>query len=183
MKLIESPITIGPTTIQKVSYKGDIWERTENSKLIDWSIYSENTKTFMYRCVLSINKWHRYVNDCTSPEDIEQPYVEKSYQNLMNPLKLYKFELECFYTTLYGLFVATEQEVQSAIGKTLYFGQVDKDREVSELFSWFMLHELKVREKTTLEDLLEANGRGNFTISGYNPLDYLEHDEEELKDE
>lgn len=53
----------------------------------------------------------------------------------INSLKLYKFELECFYTTLYGMFVASEKEVQSAMGKTLYFGQVDINRQVSELFS------------------------------------------------
>ena len=91
----------------------------------------------------------------------------------INSLKLYKFELECFYTTLYGMFVASEKEVQSAMGKTLYFGQVDINRQVSELFSWYMLHELEVKEKTTIEDLLEANGRGNFTICGYNPLEYI----------
>jgi hypothetical protein len=173
MKLIESATTKGPTTIQQVSYKGNIWERRENSKLIHWFIYdSESNKRFMYQCWLYNNSWREYINDCILPKDIEQPYVEKSYQKLMNPLKLYKFELECFYTTLYGVFVASEKEVQSAMGKTLYFGLVDNDREVSELFSWYMLHELQV-SKTTIEDLLEANGRGNNTISGYNPLEYI----------
>jgi hypothetical protein len=89
--------------------------------------------------------------------------------------RLYKFKVECFYTTLYGVFVATEKEVQSAMGKTLYLGQVDIDRVVTELFSWYMLHELQV-SKTTIEDLLEANGRGSNTISGYNPLEYIEEE-------
>ena len=173
MNFIESPTTNGPTTIQKVSYKGYIWERRENSKIIFWFVYDdEGKKRFIYQCCLYNNSWRKLINNSTPPKDIEVPDVEKSYQKLMNPLKLYKFELECFYTTLYGVFVAIEQEVQSAMGKTLYFGQVDSDREVTELFSWYMLHELQV-SKTTIEDLLEANGRGNNTISGYNPLEYI----------
>lgn len=171
MKLIESATTNGPTTIQKISYKGRIWERNKNDNLIIWLVYNnESDKRLIYQCFLYNNTWREYNN--MPSKVIEQPDVERSYQKLMNPLKLYKFELECFYTTLYGVFVATEKEVQSAMGKTLYFGQVDSDREVTELFSWYMLHELQV-SKTTIEDLLEANGRGNNTISGYNPLEYI----------
>lgn len=171
MKLIESPTTNGPTTIQKVSYKGNIWERRENSKAILWFVYdSEGNRGFVYHWLN--NGWIDLLDNTTPSQNIEMPYVERSYQKLINPLKLYEFTLECFYTTLYGMFVASEQEVQSAMGKTLYFGQVDKDREVSELFSWYMLYELPV-SKVTIEDLLKTNGRGNNTVCGYNPLEYI----------
>lgn len=70
------------------------------------------------------------------------------------------------------MFISTRDEIQSVIGKIIYFGQVDKDREVLELFSWFMLHELSVTQDT-INDLIEVNSRGNNTISGYNPLEYL----------
>lgn len=174
MELIESPITEGQTTIQKVSYKGNIWERRENSKLIHWFVYDSHinpNKRFIYQCWLYNNSWREYINNSTPIKFIDVPYVEKAYQRLIHPLKLYKFELECFYTTLYGLFIASKKEVQSNMGKTICFGQVDKDREVSELFSWYMLTELQVN-KNTIEDLLNTNDR-LVTISGYNPLDFL----------
>ena len=179
MKLIETLTTDSPTTIQKVSYKGDIWGRRENSKLIHWFVYdSESNKRFVYQCCLYNNSWGEYTNNCTPIKPIDVPYVEKSYQKLINPLKLYKFELECFYTTLYGVFIASEKEVQSNMGKTVCYGNVDdKDSNITELFSWWMLEELKV-DNITIEDLLKANGGPNYTISGYNPLHYLSITEE-----
>lgn len=175
MKFIESAFIDGITNVQKVSYKGDIWERRGNSKLIHWFVYdSESNKRLVYQCCLYNSSWREYINNSTPLKDIEVPYVEKSYQKLIHPLKLYKFELECFYTTLYGVFIASEKEVQSNMGKTVCFGNADgNDSNITELFSWWMLEELKV-SKVTIEDLLKANGGTNYTINGYNPLDYIQ---------
>lgn len=93
--------------------------------------------------------------------------------------KLYKFELNEYYANLYGLFITTEEEINNAIGKTINFGDVaGKYSEVYTHLDRDHIHELKVN-KTTIDDLLEANGTDNgCTIVGYNPLDYLDRDAE-----
>ena len=69
--------------------------------------------------------------------------------------KLYKFELNKYYANLYGLFIATEEEINNAIGKTINFGDVaGKHSEVYIDLGWDHIHELRVN-KTTIDDLLQ----------------------------
>jgi hypothetical protein len=85
--------------------------------------------------------------------------------------KLWKIEWDLWYGALYGIFIATDEEVKSLIGKELYMGEVNgKHSEVC----W------------TVEDGdIELFSDDEYVIScikpfGYNPFDYL--GEEETQD-
>lgn len=97
-------------------------------------------------------------------------------------LKLYSFHWDCGRSgDLDGLFVAEEDQVESAIGKRLYFGEVlGKHSDVEGILEASDLEEVSSEQDkiTWLVDLLGTS------ISGFNPLEYLaEEDEEDEEDD
>lgn len=91
--------------------------------------------------------------------------------------KLYSFYCDCGRSGgLSGLFIAEESEVQKILGKEVYFGEVLGKH--SEVYGTVDIDDIKEVSSDTekvewLENLLGP------TVSGYNPLDYFEPDEEE----
>ena len=92
-------------------------------------------------------------------------------------LKLYSFHWDCGRSgDLDGLFVAEEDQVESAIGKRLYFGEVlGKHSEVEGILEASDLEEVS-REQAKITWLVDLLGT---SISGFNPLEYLVEDEED----
>ena len=92
--------------------------------------------------------------------------------------KLYR--MNCDYGrmgSLYGMFVAEESDVEKLIGKTLYFGEVLGKH--SDIYG-----ELEASDITVVSDNQEVinilvQAIGSESISGYNPFDYYEEDEDE----
>lgn len=95
-------------------------------------------------------------------------------------LKLYSFHWDCGRSgDLDGLFVAEEDQIESAIGKRLYFGEVlGKHSEVEGILEASDLEEVSSEQDkiTWLVDLLGTS------ISGFNPLEYLTEEEDEEDD-
>lgn len=91
--------------------------------------------------------------------------------------KLYSFYWNCGRMgNLKGLFIADESEVDSVLGKEVYFGEVLG--KYSEIYGRVTADDIEVvsedQEKVEwLENLLGS------TVSGYNPLDYYEPEEDE----
>jgi len=90
---------------------------------------------------------------------------------------LYSFYADCGRMgSLDGLFIATQEEVDKAIGKHMYFGEVlGKHSEVEGT--------LEAKEITLVSDdqdkvewLLGILG---YSVSGFNPLEYISDDSEE----
>ena len=96
-------------------------------------------------------------------------------------LKLYSFHWDCGRSgDLDGLFVAEEDQVDSAIGKRLYFGEVlGKHSEVEGILEASDLEEVS-REQDKITWLVDLLGT---SISGFNPLEYLVEDEEDEEDD
>jgi hypothetical protein len=79
-----------------------------------------------------------------------------------------------------GLFITTKEKLMSSIGKTAYFGEIlgkhsdvtvkltEEDFEIKSE-DWDFIDKLM--------DLLDAD------ISGYNPLNYIDHDTEESEED
>ena len=89
---------------------------------------------------------------------------------------LYEFYWDCGRQgELYGKFYATQEEVDAAIGKEVYFGEVLGKH--SEIYG-----ELEQGEITLVTDNQEflqmANDLNIDLTSGFNPLSYLDEDEE-----
>jgi hypothetical protein len=95
--------------------------------------------------------------------------------------KLFKFEVSCGRMgDLEGIFTATQEEVDSIIGKRVYFGEVlgkHSDIFLSEgnLKSEHII--LLSDDQEFVTKFIEILGKG--TISGINPLDYIEESDEE----
>ena len=96
--------------------------------------------------------------------------------------KIYKFHADCGRMGhLESIFVAEEEEVKDVIGRDVYFGEVlGKHSEVGGV--------IEENEITVLSDdqdfvkkFIEIMGDG--TISGHNPLDYYEGDDEKEEEE
>ena len=91
--------------------------------------------------------------------------------------KLFSFYADCGRMGhLDGLFIATQEEVDSAIGKHVYFGEVLGKH--SEVEGTLEADEITLisddQEKVNwLLDLLGCN------VSGFNPLDYVRDDDED----
>lgn len=93
---------------------------------------------------------------------------------------LYQFLWDCGNQGyLEGLFVADEKDVKDIIGKRIYFGEVLGKH--SEVYGDIAEDEitLKSDDQEFVAKLREVIG--NNTISGYNPFDYL-NDEDEDED-
>lgn len=91
--------------------------------------------------------------------------------------KLYQFELDYGRSGyLEGLFIADDKDVNDLLGKEVYFGEVlGKHSEVVDDMTAEMFTEVDVPESVV--NILEE--KVGTTISGYNPFDYLEEDDEE----
>lgn len=87
--------------------------------------------------------------------------------------KLYKFYWDCEREgEVEGIFIADETELENAIGKNVYFGEIlGKHSEVYGVLEKEDIEEMKV-SKNTLEELEKILGN---SISGYNPLSYVEY--------
>lgn len=86
---------------------------------------------------------------------------------------LYKFFWDCGRMgVVEGAFVASVARVEKAVGSSVYFGEIlGKHSEVHG-----MLDKDDLTLVTTDEKVLEV--LGDFSV-GYNPLDYMEDDEDE----
>lgn len=94
---------------------------------------------------------------------------QKSEIRLAN--KLWKFHWDCGRQgDLYGVFIATEEEVQSLVGKEIYFGEVLGKH--SNVYGRIKQGEITLitDNAEAIKALQEACGK---TISGHNPLQYL----------
>ena len=90
--------------------------------------------------------------------------------------KLWKFHWDCGgQGDLYGVFVATEEEVQSLVGKRVDFGEALGKH--SNVYGTIVKGEIvEVTDNPEVVRILKgACGR---TISGYNPLQYLVEQDE-----
>lgn len=92
---------------------------------------------------------------------------------------LYKFNWDCGRSgEIDGLFVADKSEVENAIGKEIYFGEVlGKHSDIYGDLESKDFQEI-TQDARVIEKLMEAM-EGNPTIVGYNPLEYLEDEEDE----
>ncbi len=86
--------------------------------------------------------------------------------------KLYKFNWDCGRMgEVEGIFIAIEKEIKEKIGEEIYFGEIlGEHSDVSGILKEEDLEEIKVSENT-LKEMKEVLGT---TISGYNPLEFIE---------
>lgn len=84
--------------------------------------------------------------------------------------KLWKFEWTGGYSFIGGLFRATDEEVENLIGKTIYLGEADGKH--SDVYGTVEREEIQlVSDNPVVVDAVP-----NF---GYNPLEYVDADEDE----
>jgi hypothetical protein len=95
-------------------------------------------------------------------------------------MNLYKFYWDCGRMgDVEGLFAANQEDIDSAIGKEIYFGEIlGKHSEIYGKLDAYDLTKLEVPEDVVALLVKELDGPN---ISGYNPLDYLpeEYEDEE----
>lgn len=74
--------------------------------------------------------------------------------------------------TVDGLFVTTQEKIDAAIGKEVYFGEILGKH--SEIFGPLKKEDFTVKsdDQKFIAQLLQIIGAE--TVSGYNPFDYLE---------
>jgi len=92
-------------------------------------------------------------------------------------LKLYSFDWDCGRMgDLEGIFVAEESDVNNVLGKEIYFGEVLGKH--SEISGEIVDGDIKVidEDQQFITKLLNVFGleEDGGTLSGHNPLDYLE---------
>lgn len=90
---------------------------------------------------------------------------------------LYSFYVDCGRMgSLDGLFIATQEQVDSAIGKQMYFGEVLGKH--SEVQGTLEAHEVTLvsSDQDKVDWLLNLLGT---RVSGFNPLEYIQDQEEE----
>ena len=76
-----------------------------------------------------------------------------------------------------GLFAASQEEIDAAMDKQIYFGEIlGKHSEV-----YGTLEEKDIEKLDISEDVVKilVDAIGSTNISGYNPLDYLPEEDEE----
>lgn len=96
---------------------------------------------------------------------------------------LYSFYWDCGRMgDLSGLFVATQEEVDNLIGKEVYFGEVLGKH--SEIYGTINEdHVVLVSdEQDKVEWLVRVSG-GNESITGFNPLDYVEESYDDVDED
>lgn len=94
---------------------------------------------------------------------------------------LYSFYVDCGRQgSLDGLFIATQEEVDKAIGKEVYFGEVlGKHSDVQVTLE---AHEITLvsSDQDKVEWLLGLLGT---CVSGFNPLEYISQDDEDYDED
>lgn len=94
---------------------------------------------------------------------------------------LYSFYVDCGRMgSLDGLFIATQEEIDKAIGKYMYFGEVLGKH--SEVEGNLEAHEIKLvsDDQEKVDWLLELLGE---SVSGFNPLEYIQDSDEDEEEE
>jgi hypothetical protein len=94
---------------------------------------------------------------------------------------LYSFYVDCGRMgSLDGLFIATQEEVDKAIGKEVYFGEVLGKH--SDVQGTLEAHEITLvsSDQDKVEWLLDLLGT---CVSGFNPLEYISQDDEDYEEE
>jgi hypothetical protein len=92
-------------------------------------------------------------------------------------LKLFSFYWDCGRVgSLEGLFIATQDEVDRAIGKQVYFGEVLGKH--SEIYGSIDPEDITVVSEDQ-EKIQWLRGIFGDCVSGYNPLEYISDSEEE----
>ena len=92
--------------------------------------------------------------------------------------KLYKFQWECGRQgDLGGLFVAEEADIQAIIGQDIYLRKALGKH--SEIYGELTEEDLTVKsvDQAFIANLIRVMD-GELTISGFNPLDYYEPEED-----
>lgn len=86
---------------------------------------------------------------------------------------LYKFNFDCGRMgELNGIFIADSKDVESVIGKEVYFGEVLGKH--SEIYGTIDEGEIKlITDDPEIVSLMEENN----ISTGFNPLDYVEESE------
>lgn len=105
--------------------------------------------------------------------------------------KLYSYGLDCGRMGyIESLFVADSKDVEAAIGKNVYFGEIlGKHSEIYEDLDWKHLSVLS-DDQEKIEWLIEVTRSEKdsyvdfetYTINGYNPLTYLEEEYDDEED-
>lgn len=92
-------------------------------------------------------------------------------------MKLYQFNKYIYRQgDLEGIFIAEPEDINNLTGSNVYFGEaLGKHSNVSCVIQEQDIKQLQVSDNT-VDDLLKVIGTD---ISGYNPLNYLEPDEDE----
>lgn len=91
-------------------------------------------------------------------------------------LGLYKFSWDCSRMgEAEGLFIAPEVAVKALIGQEVYFGEILGKH--SEVYGTIDKDDITLMsiDRVLIEKLHDVFG---YTISGYNPLDYITEDED-----
>ena len=94
---------------------------------------------------------------------------------------LYSFYVDCGRMgSLDGLFIATQEEVDKAIGKEMYFGEVLGKH--SDVQGTIEAHEITLvsTDQDKVEWLLGLLGT---CVSGFNPLEYISQDDEDYDED
>lgn len=96
-----------------------------------------------------------------------------------NKKALWKFFWDCGRMGyVRGLFVATDEEIQAAIGSAIYFGEILGKH--SEIFGTLEQKDLeRLTDDPAFIAKFEEYGCGN----GYNPLEYLNEEEDDSEEE
>ena len=103
--------------------------------------------------------------------------------------KLWKFYWDCGRMGyLDGLFIASQEDVNEAVGHNIYFGEVlGKHSDISGTLEKYDLEEVDIGSEAVAKILLAF---GSNTLSGYNPLEVYQeakeegqYDDEETDDE
>lgn len=94
---------------------------------------------------------------------------------------LYSFYVDCGRQgSLDGLFIATQEEVDKAIGQEMYFGEVLGKH--SDVQGTLEAHEITLvsSDQDKVEWLLGLLGT---CVSGFNPLEYISQDDEDYNED
>lgn len=92
---------------------------------------------------------------------------------------MFAFSWDCWRMgDVTGLFVADIRDVEDAFGEEIYFGEIlGKHSEIRGEFTENDVEMLLLPEET-LDLLIEKVGKGDTTLCGYNPLEYIEDEED-----
>lgn len=92
--------------------------------------------------------------------------------------KIYNFNVYCGRMgSLRGMFVADSDDVDAIIGRDIYFGEVlGKHSEVILEMKPEHFEAVEAADEDFVDKFIQIFGSG--TVSGYNPFDYLEDDDE-----